>query len=96
MNQRKGRGNALGWWDVPVLAVEVVLSAELTRLKFITFLLSRTAVVTGSPGAHLLSSYLLCYAIVVHVQGLHVGCVRMGLLLVRWWRLVLVWRSVGA
>ena len=59
MNQREGSGNALGWRDILVLAVEVVLPAELARSSFITFLLSRTTVVTGLGGAPLLSLYLL-------------------------------------
>lgn len=96
MNQREGSGNALGWRDILVLAVEVVLPAELARSSFITFLLSRTTVVTGLGGAHLLSSYLLCGAIVVHVRGLRVGCDRRSVLLGWWWwRLCMIWRSVG-
>jgi hypothetical protein len=95
MNQREGSGNALGWRDILVLAVEVVLPAELTRSSFITFLLSRTTVVTGLGGAHLPSSYLLCGAIVVHVRGLRVGCDRRSVLLGWWWRLCMIWCSVG-
>ena len=92
MNQREGSGNALGWRDILVLAVEVVLPAELARSSFITFLLSRTTVVTGLGGAHLPSSYLLCGAI---VRGLRVGCDRRSVLLGWWWRLCIIWRSVG-
>jgi hypothetical protein len=90
-----GRGNALGWRDVLVLAVEVILSAKLARPSLVTFLFSRTAMVTGLGGAHLLSPYLLCSAIVVHVQGLRVEGDRRGVLLGRWWRLGMIWRSIG-
>jgi hypothetical protein len=90
-----GGGNALGWRDVLVLAIEVVLSAELARASFVTLLFSRTAVVTSLGGAHLLSSYLLCGAIVVHVRRLGVGCDRRGVLLGRLWRLGMVGRTVG-
>lgn len=55
MNEERRRCNALGWRDVLVLAVEVVLPTELTWPAFVTFLLSRTTVVTGLGGAHLLS-----------------------------------------
>jgi hypothetical protein len=96
MNQREEGGNALVWRDVLVLAVEAVLSAELARASFVTFLFSRPAVVTGLGSAHLLSSYLLCGAIVVHVRGLRIGRDRRGVLLGWWWwRLGMIWRSVG-
>jgi len=96
-DEPKGGGsNALGWRDVLVLAVEVVLSAELARSCFVTLLLSRTAVVTRLGGAHLLSPYLLRVSIVVHVRSLRVGRSRSGILLLdRWWRLDMIWRSVG-
>lgn len=87
--------NALGWRDVLVLALEVVLSAELARSRFVTLLLSRTAVVTRLGGAHLLPPYLLRVAIVVHVRSLRVGRGRSGVLLDRWWRLGMIWRPVG-
>jgi hypothetical protein len=84
MNQREGRGNALGWRDVYVLAVEVVLSAELARPNFVAFLFSRTAMVTGLSGAHLPWSYLLCGVIIVYVRGPRVRGDKRDALLGRW------------
>ena len=51
--------HALGRWNVLVLAIEIVLSAELAWPGFVTFLLARTAVVTCLGGPDLLSSNLL-------------------------------------
>lgn len=75
-------------WNVLVLAIKAVLSAELAWSSFIAFLLARTAVVTSLRGADLLSSDLLCCAaICAHVWALGVR-INLVAILLSWGRLV--------
>lgn len=95
MDQKWSESDALGWRYILVLAVEVVLPAELTRPSFVAFLLSRAAVVARLGGANLLSPYLLGGAIVCHVGGLGIWSHWLAILLDRWRSLGMVWLSVG-
>jgi hypothetical protein len=86
----------LGWRNIFVLAVKVVLSAELARPGFIALLFSRSAVIASLRGSDLLSSYLLCCTVVVHIRRGRVWSHWLGVLLCRRWRLRVVCRwSIG-
>lgn len=65
----------LGRWYILVLAIEIVLSAELTRSGFVTLLLSRPTVITRLCRANLFAPYWLacCACILTHVRA---RCVR--------------------
>ena len=84
MDQKWSESDALGWWYILVLAVEVVLPAELTRPGFVAFLLSRTAVIARLGGANLLSPYFLGGAIVCHVKSLSIWSLWRAVPLNRW------------
>jgi hypothetical protein len=74
-------GNALWRWNILVLAVEVVLSAELARACFVALLFAGSAVVAGLSGPHLLSSHLLSACILSHVRALCIGINGLAILL---------------
>ena len=75
----------LGRWNVLVLAIKVVLPAELTRPGLIALLLARTAMVARLSGSDLLSSHLLGCGVCAIWR--HVGPVRVrahGRLTIMW------------
>jgi hypothetical protein len=77
--------NILWWRNIFVLAVKVVLSAELARSRFVALLLARSTVIASLSSPDLLSPHLRCRrgstGILAHVRA---RGVRLAVLLARW------------